>query len=322
MTAGTAHAQHRQPRRISRRRSRALPAIGHGSRAAGHPRHRHHRGGGAPVDVDAISVVPMRLTGPGSEHPPTADLATRSTADRQLFSANLWLMERGSMQVRVTVAGKKGPGVLSVPVPAASQTTLSMPRGLGALMFGLMALLACAIVDIVVGALREATLPAGAPPTSRRRGALIVVAIIVGGAVWLGNMWWTAVAADYARMVHRPWHPVVRVDGCKLTIADEIVDVLADHGHDMHLFLVRAGAPRSPGPSAPDPRCEPAFYRGAAGIVGGSLPPVRRHRIADGLSHHRHRRARPCRSCTAPRRPETTRSGPAPPAARSPVAHA
>src|SRR5690349_1509620 len=53
-------------------------------------------------DLDAITVVPMRLTGPGSEHPPTPDAAERSTRDPQFFTASLWIMERGSLQVRVT----------------------------------------------------------------------------------------------------------------------------------------------------------------------------------------------------------------------------
>jgi hypothetical protein len=37
-------------------------------------------------DVQELRVVPMRLTGPGSELPPTPDRATRSPADPQLFT--------------------------------------------------------------------------------------------------------------------------------------------------------------------------------------------------------------------------------------------
>src|SRR5271169_6729279 len=44
-------------------------------------------------DVRAIHVVPLRLTGPGSNLPPTRDLASQSKDDPQFFTASLWLME-------------------------------------------------------------------------------------------------------------------------------------------------------------------------------------------------------------------------------------
>jgi len=193
-------------------------------------------------DVRAVTVVPMRLTGPGSEHPPTADRAEQSPADPQFFTANLWLMERGSLQVRVGVDGARGAGTLAVPVPASAQTTLAMPTGLGALLLGLMLVLALAIVAIASGALREATLEPGAAPRPRTRVALVVVSAIVVGAIALGNAWWSAVAGDYAQLVAKPWRVQASVSGCRLTLADVTVGLLPDHGHLMHLFLVRMPA--------------------------------------------------------------------------------
>ena len=57
--------------------------------------------------VSAIRVVPMRLAGPGSNLPPTPDLAAQSKDDPQFFTASLWLMESGALQVRVAVDGDK-----------------------------------------------------------------------------------------------------------------------------------------------------------------------------------------------------------------------
>src|SRR5262249_9512029 len=48
-------------------------------------------------ELRALRVVPLRLTGPGSEYPPTPDLADRSREDPYFFKASLWLMERGSL---------------------------------------------------------------------------------------------------------------------------------------------------------------------------------------------------------------------------------
>jgi hypothetical protein len=195
------------------------------------------------ADVAAIDVQPLRLTGPGSERPPTADPAARAPADPQFFTASLWLMERGSLQVRITAHGASGDGVLGVPVPAIAQTTLAMTSGLGTVLFALMLVLAVSLVAIVIGAKREATLAPGDPARPRGRVAIVVVALMVVGAIALGRIWWSSVATEYAGMVYKPWHVEPVLDGCTLSITtrDDFA-VLPDHGHDMHLFLVRMPA--------------------------------------------------------------------------------
>jgi hypothetical protein len=191
------------------------------------------------ADVTGITVVPMRLTGPGSDLPPAADRADRSSIDPKFFTTNVWLMEHGSMQIRIVVTGARGVGTLAVPVPAYAQRTLTMPTGLGTLLVGLMALLALAIVAILIGALREAALEPGAAPRSRGRIALVIVSAVVLGLLALGNVWWNAVAEDYAEMVMKPWIVKPTVEGCQLTIPVNTTRLLPDHGHEMHLFLVR-----------------------------------------------------------------------------------
>src|SRR5580704_1792706 len=84
-------------------------------------------------DVRSIRVVPMRLAGPGSNLPPTPDLAAQSKDDPQFFTASLWLMESGALQVRVLVDGAQGQGEASVPVPSFAQRTLPMQKSLVAL---------------------------------------------------------------------------------------------------------------------------------------------------------------------------------------------
>jgi len=191
----------------------------------------------ASPDVHDVTVVPMRLTGPGSELPPTPDRAARSAADPQFFTAELWLMERGSLQVRVAVSGARGAGTLAIPVPAYARTTLAMTRGLGALLFVLMVVLALAIVGILGGAAREATHEPGAPAPPPARITLAIASVAVVGLLALGNLWWTSEADAYAGWVMKPWHPEVRRDGCTLTVTVEGAPV-PDHGHAVHMFLV------------------------------------------------------------------------------------
>jgi hypothetical protein len=193
------------------------------------------------ADVTGVTVVPMRLTGPGSDLPPAADRAERSPTDPKFFTTGLWLMEHGSMQVRIVVTGGRGQATLAVPVPAYAQKTLAMPTGLGALLLGLMTLLALAIVAILVGALREAALEPGVAPTRSHRIALAVISVAVIGLIVLGKLWWGAVAEDYEQMVMKPWQPAVTVTGCRIHVPARS-PLLPDHGHEMHLFLVRMPA--------------------------------------------------------------------------------
>lgn len=193
----------------------------------------------------AADVVPMRLTGPGSELAPAPDRAARSPADPQFFTASLWLMEHGALQVRVTVDGARGPGELAVPINAVAQRTLGMNRGLALALLGLMLLLALSLISIAAAAVRESGLDAGAlpSPAARRnsRIAIGVAALGVIGALWLGHMWWGAEAEQYERMIMKPWQLETTRNGCKLQLED-IQRLLPDHGHEVHLFVVRTPA--------------------------------------------------------------------------------
>src|SRR5437879_11925518 len=86
-------------------------------------------------DVSAIRIAPMQLTGPGSQYPPAPEAAERSQDDPQFFRGSLWLMEFGSLQVRIEADGTNGPGLLAVPIPSIAQRTLQVQRALGALLF-------------------------------------------------------------------------------------------------------------------------------------------------------------------------------------------
>jgi hypothetical protein len=207
-------------------------------------------------DVSQISVVVLTLTGPGSSLPPTADLAQRSKDDPQFFTASLWLMEPGALQVRVLADGAKGKAELSVPVPSSAQRTLPMQKSLGWLLFALMLFLAVGVVSIVGAGVREGNLDPGTnpAPSNQRRARLIMVitAVMVVAILYLGRAWWGVEARSYQRDVDFFKPPaaetsltngsrlVVRAKGqapnwSKIVKIDEIVP---DHNHLMHLFLL------------------------------------------------------------------------------------
>ncbi len=166
-------------------------------------------------------------------------------------------MASGSWQVRVEADGDAGSGTIAVPVPAAARSTMPMQKSLGALLAGLMILLVAGIVSIIGAAKREGQLEPGqqAGPAQTRAARLvmagaflIVAAVLVGGAFW----WKTAAANLSNRMIYTApdlFVSLVPGDQMLLRIGDSkwhtrrpesvATPLMPDHGHLMHLFLIR-----------------------------------------------------------------------------------
>ena len=206
-------------------------------------------------DLRQLRLVPMRITGPGADLAPVPDLAARSTSDPQLFTGQLWIMLRGSWKIRILADGAQGKGELGVPAPAVSRMSLPMERALSALLIALGLLLAAGFVNIIGAGAGEATTEPGheISATKKRRAQVMMtlsVALLIA-AFYFGGRWWEAKAADVrhsnyeiprvtaslesgSRLVLRlsnpnsEWSEAVRLD-----------DLIPDHGHLMHLFLVR-----------------------------------------------------------------------------------
>ncbi|HZD96238.1 MAG TPA: hypothetical protein VE133_18395, partial [Candidatus Sulfotelmatobacter sp.] len=214
-------------------------------------------------DVDELKILPLRMIGPGAKMAPLPDAAKRSTNDPQLFTGSLWIMVRGSWKVEIQATGKKGPAQLEVPLPAVSTNSQPMQAGLGILLGFLGLALGAGIIGIIVAAVRDAALPAGEVPgpSQRTRGriGLALAAALVLTAVIFGNGWWGAEASANARLNYKvPNMKPTLFGGSLLRLRlenpneseptrfrseqpDRILlnDLVPDHGHLMHLFIVR-----------------------------------------------------------------------------------
>ncbi|MDB4967881.1 MAG: hypothetical protein JWN44_3570 [Myxococcales bacterium] len=201
--------------------------------------------------VTGMTMVPLPARGEGARLSPTPDVATRDRDDPQTFAGHLWLMHAGEWQIRLHVDGARGAGELAIPVPALPSRTKTMQTALGVGLLALLLLLAVGAVSIAGAGAREGQLEAGETPTARERtrgwramaltGAFVVMALVGG------NAWWNAEAGDYARYVYKPLDLEAHTDGNLLTLqlADpgwlrsrHVDDLLPDHGHLMHLFVV------------------------------------------------------------------------------------
>jgi hypothetical protein len=208
------------------------------------------------ADVRSIQIVPMRLTGPGSNFPPTPDQAQVSKDDPQFFTGSLWLMESGALQVRVMADGAKGKGELSVPVASFAQRSLPMPKPLAGLLVGFMLLLAVGGISIAGAGAREGNLESGKTPgpanLRRARIVMAVTAVLVVGLLILSKSWWGIEDTNYQQRVNFYKPPIALTtleNGNRLVIRAQGQDpawskrvnmggVLPDHNHLMHLFLI------------------------------------------------------------------------------------
>src|SRR5690242_19151634 len=213
-------------------------------------------------DVSEIRIAPMQLTGPGSQYAPAPEAAERSKDDPQFFRGSLWLMEFGSLQVRIEAGGAAGKGLLAVPIPAVAQRVLPMQRPLGLLLFALMIVLASAMVSIVAAAVREGNMAPGAlvpiARKSRVRFAAVTAAFVVAAVLALGGLWWRADARQYASHIYNPpaidaavspiGQMILRAGPMRVPSGNprrpadviDFNDLILDHEHLMHLFLIRS----------------------------------------------------------------------------------
>lgn len=222
-------------------------------------------------DVTQVQFAPLRLIGPGAKVAPKSDPAERSSSDPQIFTGKLWIMSRGSWKVEVNVSGKKGEGELAVPIAATSVPMQpGMQKSLGGLLAVLGLLLLIALVGIIRAANHDATLNPGVTPGPREKSrafvSMVVAAVFLVAAVVFGNFWWRVDAAGTEKLSYKIPRLELQLSGdvLKVTLQNpnntpwrqfpsdiddpdrlRLDDLIPDHGHLMHLFLVRMPDMRS-----------------------------------------------------------------------------
>jgi hypothetical protein len=157
---------------------------------------------------------------------------------------------------------------MAVPIASYAQRTFTMPRWLGLVLLTFMLTLALGMVSVIGAAARESTLDPGATPAplDRRRGmrAMAITAAIAVAAFYLAFDWWSADARnheliveffkppglditlqDHNRLLLKPSEEqsvLNRVRSQEFFEVVKMVDMIPDHGHLMHVFMIRMPA--------------------------------------------------------------------------------
>jgi hypothetical protein len=203
--------------------------------------------------VDNITITPVPLTGEAAKHPPVPDTMEKPSRDDQFFIGHLWIMAAGSWQVRFVVSGQQGQGVLSIPLPATAIATQKMRSGMGALLAFLGVLLFSGMVSIVGAATSKAKLPPDQMATEsdirHGRVAMAIAGFVLAAVILFGNHWWNAEAAEYAGNIYKPLQmdsTLEQSNVLDLKLHDpgwlalrSTDDLIPDHNHLMHLYVVR-----------------------------------------------------------------------------------
>lgn len=214
--------------------------------------------------VDQIQITPQPMTGEGAKHPPNGDVLLPSSQNQQLFTGTFWIMTSGAWQLNLELKGSSGTGAIAIPVPSMALTVQKMSRGLGILLIGSGFVVVVGLIGIVAAAASEALVVVGGRLTARQRrngwlaGAITVIVLV--GTLCLGKIWWNVEAANYSNTLYKPLQIRASLEnsrfsspGLELQLMDpgwipvsndftsqrELDDLVPDHGHIMHLFLIR-----------------------------------------------------------------------------------
>ena len=212
------------------------------------------------ADVRSMSAQANVLAGEASRYMPEGQALTpgpaAGPAGSHEFHGSVWIMTQGSWQIRLTVKGARGDGVLAVPLSASPTRLMRMSRPFGALLIALGVMLIAGLAALAAAFVREAQTEPGAEPAAAnsragwRAGAIAVLGC--GALLLIGNHLWRQEIARYSGNIYQPLRMQTTLAGGVLHLhleppsaAEEVFssrrldDLVLDHNHLMHLYLVR-----------------------------------------------------------------------------------
>jgi hypothetical protein len=206
--------------------------------------------------VRSISLQANVLTVDLAKDMPQAVALTPGPPGSHEFHGTAWIMTQGSWQVRLLVTGNAGSGSLSVPLPASPTHLMHMSRPFGALLLVLGCILIAGLASLASAAAREAGKTPGVMPQARdkargRRAAAIAVFAVVVLLLFFNRLWKQEIAR-YSGNIYQPLQMTATLSDTTLHLElrqpsdiqallnnRTLADLVLDHNHLMHLYMIR-----------------------------------------------------------------------------------
>ncbi len=179
-------------------------------------------------------------------------------------------------------------------MPAIASLVSKMPSGLGvALVAFMMVLLAGGLVTIIGASVRGSWIAfrPGLLPAGRQRSAAWITmgasSLVVGALIVLGFRWWNLDESEYLRHVYKPLILAAKIDRSRMSLSltdpgwiqfRKTDDFIPDHGHLMHLFVIRMPAMDRMWHLHPELKEGSTFDLDLPNIPAGQLQAARRRR--------------------------------------------
>jgi hypothetical protein len=207
-------------------------------------------------NIRSISAQANVLEGESARNMPEGMALSPGPPGSHEFDGTVWIMTQGSWQVRLQVAGDAGPGTLAIPLPASPTRLMRMSRPFGALLIVLGLVLIAGFASLAA-AVSEAQIEPGTEPTAadRRHGYRAALIALAGCVILLalGNHLWRQEISRYSGNIYQPLtmtpsltpgnrlHLQLRPPGVvqEILATRRLDDLVLDHNHLMHLYIIR-----------------------------------------------------------------------------------
>jgi hypothetical protein len=209
------------------------------------------------ADVRSVSVQANVLSGDLARTMPQGVMLDAGPAGSHEFHGTAWIMTQGSWQIKLTVVGDAGSGTIAVPLPASPVRLMHMSKPFGGLLLVFGGLLIFGLASLAAAAAREAKAEPGAEPDASHtrlgyRAAVIAVCGVVV-VLYFGNRLWKQEIARYSGNIYQPLQMKTKVsaddvlhlelrqpdDVKQIFSARTMSDLVLDHNHLMHLYVIR-----------------------------------------------------------------------------------
>ena len=205
-------------------------------------------------NIQKVTIQPNKKDKDRKSKSPPPDVADPIKGEKNLFSAQLWLMDYGSYSLDIRLYQNQNVHRASIPVNSISSRVLEMTQGTTILLSTLLCLLFFGAINIIRIAYKDSTQSPGDHPNHgkiiKSYIVTIVSLIIFSAIIYGGKSWWDNIDTAYQNNIFQTLENKIEIfDNGKekfmsIEIIDELwkqnrmADIIPDHGKIMHIYLI------------------------------------------------------------------------------------